>query len=420
MRFATLDGWLDWQSGLHPAAIDLGLERVAGVWRQLGGQLACPVVTVAGTNGKGSSVAMLEAIWRAAGYRTASFTSPHLHRYNERIQLHGEPVEDGVIIEAFERIDRARGAISLTYFEFGTLAALDIFSRAEVDVVILETGLGGRLDAVNIIDADVALITAIGIDHVDWLGHDRGQIALEKAGILRRGRAAVCSDPRPPASLLDRAAELGAPLSIYQRDFSAEIAPAGWQWRMGDRLRNSLPMPALRGDYQIQNAAGVLAVIESMEARLPVSQNAIRDGLAGVALAGRFEVIPGRPTIILDVAHNAQAAGVLRDTLANYHCKGRVLGVFSALRDKQLDEILGVMDASIDRWYPAGLDDPRGLTGGAIAGLLEAHVEGDRAPAREHIAEALNDARQDAGENDCIIVFGSFLSVAEARQTLEN
>ncbi len=420
MRFTTLDAWLDWQSSLHPAAIDLGLERVAGVWRQLGGRLACPVVTVAGTNGKGSSVAMLEAIWRAAGYRTASFTSPHLHRYNERIQLHGEPLDDAPIIDAFERIDRARGDISLTYFEFGALAALDIFSRADVDVAILETGLGGRLDAVNIIDADIALITAIGIDHVDWLGHDRGQIALEKAGILRQGRAAVCSDPRPPASLLDKASELGVPLSLYQRDFSAEIAPGGWTWRMSGRLRAGLPMPALRGDYQIQNAAGVLAVVQLLETRLPVDQNAIRDGLGGVALAGRFEVIPGQPTIILDVAHNVQAVGVLRDTMANYRCKGRVLGVFSALGDKQLAEMLGLMDASIDRWYPAGLDDPRGLTGGAVAGLIEAHTDGDCAPARARIAEALNDARRDAGENDCIIVFGSFLSVAEARQILEN
>ncbi len=420
MRFKTLDAWLDWQSGLHPAAIDLGLERVSSVWQRLGGRLACPVVTVAGTNGKGSSVAMLEAIWRAAGYRTASFTSPHLHRYNERIQLRGEPVEDAVIIDAFERIDQARGAISLTYFEFGTLAALDIFSRTEADIVILETGLGGHLDAVNIIDADIALITTIGIDHVDWLGHDRDQIALEKAGILRTGRAAVCSDPRPPASLLDKAAELGAPLHLYQRDFSAEAAPGGWCWRMGGQLRAALPIPALRGDYQIQNAAGVLTVVQLLEARLPASQEAIRDGLGNVALAGRFEVFPGEPVIILDVAHNVQAVGALRDTLAKYPCKGRTLGVFSALRDKQLAEMLGLMDASLDRWYPAGLNDPRGLDGGAIASLLAKHAESECALPREHIAEALNDARRDAGENDCILVFGSFLSVAEARQTLEN
>ncbi len=420
MRFDTLDAWLEWQSGLHPAAIDLGLERVAEVWRRLGGRLDGPLVTVAGTNGKGSSVAMLEAIWRAAGHRVGCFTSPHILRYNERIRFDGRELDDATIMAAFKRIDEARGDISLTYFEFGALAALDCFARAQPDVVILETGLGGRLDAVNIVDADVALITAIGLDHTEWLGDDRERIAREKAGILRAGRPAVCSDPAPPDSLLEQAARLDAPLCVYRRDFHAEQTPGGgWRWSMGARHRVALPLPALRGEYQLQNAAGVLAVVELLSTRVAVETAAIRDGLAGVSLAGRFEVRPGRPTVILDVAHNTQAVTALCDTLRAFRCPGRVRAVFSALRDKRLGEMISRLDDVVHEWYPAGLDGPRGLDGAAVAAAVARHAHGRRAAARERVGEALADALAAADDDDCILIFGSFLSVADARLALD-
>lgn len=421
MRFDTLAGWLEWQSSLHPAAIDLGLERVAEVWRRLGGRIVCPLVTVAGTNGKGSSVAMLDAIWQAAGYRVGSFSSPHLMRYNERIRLDGEPLSDAAIIEAFARIDRARGDLSLTYFEFGALAALDCFARARPDVVVLETGLGGRLDAVNIVDADVALITAIGLDHTEWLGEDRDRIAREKAGILRAGRAAVCSDPQAPAGLLEQAARLDVPLRVYRRDFDATPNPGGgWRWSMEGRRREALPLPALRGDYQLQNAAGALAVTELLGGRLPLETAAIREGLASVSLPGRFEVRPGRPTLILDVAHNTQAVAALRDTLRRYRCRGRVLAVFSALRDKRLGEMIARIDDRIHQWHPAGLEGPRGLDGKTVAAAVARHAHGRRAPPRERVSEALGDALAEARDDDCILVFGSFLSVAAACRALED
>ncbi|HSP00336.1 MAG TPA: bifunctional tetrahydrofolate synthase/dihydrofolate synthase, partial [Thioalkalivibrio sp.] len=312
MRFDTLEQWLAWQETLHPKAIDLGLERVARVAGRLG--LLEPshaVITVAGTNGKGSTVALLDAIYRAAGYRVCTYTSPHLLRYNERIRIHGALASDEALCRAFDAVDTARGEESLSYFEFGTLAALWLFWEAAPDVAILEVGLGGRLDAVNIIDSDVAVITSIGIDHEAWLGSDREVIGAEKAGVFRAARPAVCGDPRPPASIQRRALDLGAKLYMAGRDFSWQAAALGqgWQWQgPGAVVLADLPLPALFGPIQLNNAASALTAVTLLQARLAVSREALARGLQQVRLPGRFQQLRDKPLVILDVAHNPQGA----------------------------------------------------------------------------------------------------------------
>lgn len=329
MRFSSLHEWLDWQEGLHPSAIELGLERVTEVFNRLHPVLpSIPVITVAGTNGKGSSVALLESIYQNAGYQTAAYTSPHILRYNERIHLNGEEVADNFICEAFERIDQARlekaEEISLTYFEFGSLAALDIFYRAKPDVIILEVGLGGRLDVVNIIDADVALITSIGIDHTGWLGHDRETIAVEKAGIMRENHPVIFSSPDMPKSIKQVADDKGAILYRRGKDFDWQSAyvdsgtPQSWNWTSDKKQRTALPLPAIRGRHQVDNAAGVLMVIECLADKLPVNQQQVKAGLLSALIAGRFQCLPATdPSAALhihDVAHNADSMACLAES----------------------------------------------------------------------------------------------------------
>ncbi len=411
MRFATLDQWLDWQGTLHPREIELGLERVAAVWRRLRPDgLGCPVISVAGTNGKGSSVALLEAILGAAGYRTASYTSPHLVRYNERIRLDGEPVDDARLCHAFDRVDRARGEIPLTYFEFGTLAALEIFADAAPEVALLEVGMGGRLDAVNVIDADVALITTIGLDHTAWLGDTLEQIAREKAGIMRPGRPAVCADPAPPASLPDHAKRQGVPLDLAGRDFGWRREAEGWSWWGGGSRRSALPLPALRGGYQLQNAAAVLMVLERLKERLPVDQQAVRAGLQQVRLQGRLQVLPGEPTVILDVAHNPQAAAALARDLDRMAHAGRTLALFGMLADKDVAAVATELAERIDRWYVATLDpSERGQEAEAVAaGLRQGGVPGRSIDCFGTPGEALLAALAAAAPEDRLVGFGSF------------
>ena len=413
MHFDTLQGWLDWQATLHPDPIDLGLERVAGVWSRLHpGPFPCPVISVAGTNGKGSSVAFLEAILTAAGYRTASYTSPHLERYNERIRLQGEPVSDRRICTAFERVERARGKTSLTYFEFGTLAALEIFAAERPAVAILEVGLGGRLDAVNIIDPDVALITGVALDHTEWLGRDLESIGREKAGIMRPGRPVVFGGEHPPRSVLAQARALGAPLQRAGRDYRWRPLEGGWEWRSGERLRQGLPLPRLRGRCQLANAAAVLAVLALLEETLPVDQQAIRAGLQAAAPAGRFQVLPGAPVLVLDVAHNPQAAGELRDNLERMPVPGPTVALFAMLGDKAVEAVAGRLAGCIDRWCVTGLEDRRGIPAGTLAARLAAGgVEtGNILPCGDP-GQALERARSEAGENGRVLVFGSFLLV---------
>lgn len=424
MRYNTLDEWLAWQETLHPSAIDLGLERIRPVLLCMGLQRPpCIVVTVGGTNGKGSSVAMLDAILRAAGYRVGVYTSPHLLHYNERICLHGTPVDDATLCAAFEAVDQARQDISLTYFEFGTLAAFSIFSAAQataspLDVVILEVGMGGRLDAVNLWDADVALVTTVGIDHTAWLGNTREEIALEKAGIFRAGRPAVCGDPDPPHTLLQHADAVGAPLYRFGRDFGYSADGSAWSWWSVAQRRHALPHPALRGPFQLQNAAGVLIVLELLGKVLPVNQSDIRHGLSGVQLPGRFQVLPGAPLRILDVAHNPHGAQVLAQSLSTQPCQGQTHAVMSMLADKDIDGVISVMRDVIDVWHVAGLNVPRGVSGAQLAERLQVVMI-----AAVHVHPSITAAYQQAVQlvdpaQGRVVVFGSFYTVAAILDTL--
>ncbi len=423
MRFTTLVDWLRWQETLHPNAIALGLERVQTVYQRVGERAPAPqVITVAGTNGKGSSVAMLETIFIAAGYRVGAYTSPHLLRYNERIRIGGEAVTDTLLCEVFERIDQARGALSLTYFEFATLAALVLFADARLDVAVLEVGMGGRLDAVNIIDADVALITPIDIDHGAWLGDNREAIGREKAGILRAGRPAVCSDSAPPVSLLEHGAELASPLYCLDRDFSAIPTATGWDWISEERRRTTLPLPALRGRHQLDNAAGVIMVLALLARRLPVGQSELRQGLLSVQLPGRFQVLAGEVTRILDVAHNPHGARALARQLSAYPCSGRTRAVVGMLADKDFRGVFAALFAQVDEWHLAGLAVPRGATAAqladALVGVCADHTGQSRAAAccYPDVTAACAGARARAQTGDRLLIFGSFHTVAAALQ----
>ena len=415
MRFQTLSAWLRWQEKLHPTSIDLGLSRVREVWRRLHTEdFACPVITVGGTNGKGSSVAMLQAIYHEAGYAVGSYTSPHLWRYNERICINGEPVSDPEICAAFDRVDTARQDISLTYFEFGTLAALDIFKQHQLDVIILEVGLGGRLDAVNIIDADVALITSIDLDHVQWLGGDRETIAREKAGILRGNNVGIVVDPDTPASLTTYAQSLGNQLLRLGQDFSCRQDDGSWSWHSGTRHRVGLPQPALSGAHQIRNAAGVVMAIELLQPRLAVSLAHIRLGLLAVRLPGRFQLVAGEVTHIYDVAHNPAAAWQLASTLRSAHLKGALHAVFSALADKDIPGIVAPLCALVSNWYIAPLTAQRGASLQVIAEALHNTCPQAQISQFTDLAQAYASANQQAAAGDSVLVFGSFYTVAQS------
>lgn len=419
MRFNTLNDWLSWQETLHPSEIDLGLARVRAVYERLGVTLNCPVITVAGTNGKGSCVAMLAAIYRAAGYRAGVYTSPHLLRYNERICIDGEEVDDQALCQAFERIDRARGDTSITYFEFGTLAALDLFGRAALDVVILEVGLGGRLDAVNIIDADVALIATIALDHMAWLGDNREAIGREKAGIMRAGRPAVCGDPDPPQSIAAVAQALGAKLYLNGRDFGAAKRPEQWRWWSSVRQRDALPIPALRGSFQLQNAAAVLMATALLADRLPLSQAHIREGLANVKVAGRFQVIGGDVPLIFDVAHNPESAQALAQNLTAWPMPGRIFAVVAMMADKDIAGALQPLLKVVDEWHVTAIDLARSATAERMRQELQALGVADIHGAA-NVAAALATVKAKARPNDRIVVFGSFHTVAAALASAYN
>lgn len=373
------------------------------------------IISVAGTNGKGSTVAMLEAMLHAAGYRVGAYTSPHLLNYNERVRVGAQTATDADLCAAFARVEAVRGETPLTYFEFGTLAAVDIFRRARVDIAILEVGLGGRLDAVNAWDADVAIVASIGIDHTEWLGPDRESIGREKAGIFRAYRPAICSDPNPPASIAGGAAAVSAGLLQLGRDFYWQRQGPGWgwrgKWRDRERARTGLPYPAMRGDYQLFNAAGVLMALETLRERFPLSQAHIRAGLLNAVLPGRFQVLPGQPVRVLDVAHNAEAAQQLAATLRAQTVVGRTLAVAGMLKDKPLVEVMRIMSPIADEWHVAGLSTPRTASSEQLLAALAA--AGGRQPATAHsdIAVAYAAACGRAEDTDRIIVFGSFYTV---------
>jgi dihydrofolate synthase / folylpolyglutamate synthase len=414
-RPATLEAWLAYLETLHPKAIALGLDRVEAVRAKMGVRLDCPVVTVTGTNGKGSTCAMLEAILRCAGYRTGLYTSPHLLRYNERVRIGGEPQDAAALLAAFHAVEDARGDVALTYFEYGTLAALHAFARAGLDAAILEVGLGGRLDAVNIVDADAAVVTTIDLDHMDYLGPTRADIAYEKAGIFRAGRPVICAEPDPPATLIDHARAIAAPLMQIGRDFGYVAGDRQWRYWGPGGDRYGLPNPALRGAYQLANAAAALAVVGLLQDRLHVGAGAIRDGLCAVSLPGRFQVLPGRPAIVLDVAHNPHAARVLAATLGAMGYFPATIAVFGMLADKDVRGVIDAVKARIDAWFVASLPGPRGGAADAIrAELTRAGIAPSAIRTFDDIDSAYAAARGEADEADRIVVFGSFLTVAAA------
>jgi dihydrofolate synthase/folylpolyglutamate synthase len=414
----TLADWLAYLETLHPKAIAMGLERVADVAARLSITIAPPVITVAGTNGKGSTCAMLESMFRHAGFRTGLYMSPHLMRFNERVRIDGAEASDAALVAAFEVVEAARtaaGPTPLTYFEFSTLAALHCFSSERLDVLILEVGLGGRLDAVNVVDADVAVVTTIDLDHTDYLGPTREDIGREKAGIFRAGRRAICGDPDPPHALVERAEAIGAPLWRIGRDYRYAAQATQWRYDGPAGSRYGLPLPALRGRHQLGNAATALAAIDALRERLPVPAGAIRDGLVHVELAGRFQVLPGRPTIVLDVAHNPHAAHVLADTLFTMGFHPRTFAVFGMLADKDIEGVVRALAPRIDAWYVAPLPGPRGAPIARIRSALEtAGVPAAAVRAHADVAHAFDAARGDANDTDRIAAFGSFLTVAAA------
>jgi dihydrofolate synthase/folylpolyglutamate synthase len=366
---------------------------------------------VAGTNGKGSVCAMLASILSGAGYKVGVYTSPHLLRYNERVRVQGREAADETLARTFARIEQARGEVSLTYFEFGTLAAMDIFIRERVDIAVLEVGLGGRLDAVNAFDSTCAVVTSIDFDHMEFLGNSRDSIGAEKAGIFRAGRPAICGEGDAPAGLLRRVDEIGARLHLIGRDFGFNADPNQWQFWSALGKRSALPYPALRGDYQLGNAATALAALEQLRERLPVDMGAIRGGLLDVQLPGRFQVLPGRPMVILDVGHNPHAARALSSSLRRLPGGGRTLAVFAMLRDKDIEGVAAAMRDDMDEWLVAGLSGPRGADAERILQALAAVRVGVPITKFDSPVGAYQHAIRTAGQDDKILVFGSFYTV---------
>ena len=409
----TLQDWLDFCERLHPVTIDMGLERVREVADRLALRFACPVITVAGTNGKGSTCAMLEAILLQAGYRTGVYTSPHLVHFEERCRLSGQSATAEALAEAFAAVDAARGEVSLTYFEFSTLAILWLMSRADLDAVILEVGLGGRLDAVNIVDADCAVITSIDLDHMAILGSDRETIGREKAGIMRAGRPVVVSDPVPPQSVVQHAEAIGADLWRLGRDFNFSGDKQQWSWAGRGRRYSGMAYPALRGANQLVNASGVLAALDALRARIPVTAQAVRNGLAMVELPGRFQIVPGEPVLVLDVAHNPHSVAALAENLDAMGFYPTTHAVFGAMADKDLQPMLQRVGPLVDRWYFTDLPLPRAAN---ALGLQQAwKAQNSRKDVDSSVypdpQTALQAAVAAADPADRIIVFGSFYTV---------
>ena len=421
----TLDEWLAHCEQLHPVAIDMGLERVKVVADRMALRLNCPVITVAGTNGKGSTCAMLESILRQAGYRTGMYTSPHLVRFEERLRLGGDMVDAAELVASFATVARARvqnDEVSLTYFEFSTLAILDVMARSNLDVAILEVGLGGRLDAVNIIDTDCAVITSIDLDHMALLGDNRESIGFEKAGIMRAGRPVVVSDPVPPQSVLNRAKEIGADLWQFGYDFNFNGDKQQWGWvaakSRGGRRYSGLAYPALRGANQLVNAAGVLAALTALRDKLPVTAQAVRNGFAFVELPGRFQIIPGQPQLVLDVAHNPHSVAALAANLDAMGFFPTTHGVLGAMADKDLGPMLAKINPLIDKWYFTDLPTPRAES--AVNLQVKWRSQNTRTDVTcSNFASpvtALQAAIDAAEATDRIVVFGSFYTVGGVLQ----
>lgn len=418
----TLADWLQRIFAIRSGPeIEMGLQRIRPIFERLDVAPKCPVFLVAGTNGKGSVCAYLDAILRAAGYRVGRYTSPHIHRFNERIVINGVEASDDALVAAFEAVEAARGEVPLTFFEYTTLAAFHEFAATDLDAWVIEVGLGGRLDATNILDADCAVITSIGVDHTEFLGPTRELIAIEKAGILRAGRPAIIAEPDPPVTLIEAAAGTACDARLIGRDYGWQRAPEtpnqwGFWARHGDTVgrRHGLPIPALRGSYQLGNAAAALAALDVLADRLPVSQGAVKQGLLEVVWAGRFQVLPGRPVTVLDVGHNAHAALALERALADMAYFPDTHAVFAMLRDKDIGAVVAAVKGRIEHWHIAPLPPPRGSSVDELAAaLLAAGVRDAAIQRHDSVAAAYAAARKQAAEADRIVVFGSFLTVAQ-------
>ncbi len=420
---ASLAEWLAYLELLHHQPIELGLDHIRAVAQKLALTHPFVKITVGGTNGKGSTCAMLEAILLAAGYRVGMYTSPHLIDFNERIRINGENASDAQITEQLARIELARGEVSLSYFEYTTLAALMLFEQSGLDVVVLEVGLGGRLDAVNLVDADCSIVTSVDIDHTEWLGDTREKIGWEKAHIYRSGRPAICADPVPPESLVAYAKEIGADLWLFGHDFNYSGDRQQWAYGGRGRRRSGLAYPALRGANQLLNASSALAALEALRDRLVVPQQAVRLGLSQASLPGRLQILPGKPTVVLDVAHNPHAAAALAqnlDAMSFYPYTHAVVGM---LRDKDVKGVIAKLARRVNRWYCASTEGPRGLEGAQLADMVREILP---PPGKDPVTvssfinpvQAFTEARKQAAGGDRILVFGSFATVGPVLREL--
>jgi len=418
--FSNLDDWLKYLEQAHPVGIDMGLGRIGRVKEALNFPIKPILFTVGGTNGKGSTCAMLDSILLAASYKVACHTSPHFLKFNERARINGEMASDEQLLEHFAAVEKARVSLddppSLTYFEFTTLAIMHLFAHSGMDAIIMEVGMGGRLDAVNLWDADVAIVTSIDMDHMEYLGNTRDKIAYEKAHIFRSGRTAICGDPVPPASLIDHAKAIGTDLWLIGQDFNFQGDKQQWGWAGRGKRLSGLGYPALRGANQLLNASAVIAALTAVRERLPVGAQEIRNGLAWVELPGRFQVLPGRPTIILDVAHNPHASSALAQNLENMAYHPYTLGVFGVMADKDVNGVLRPMLGLIDHWYLCDLPTQRAMSAKDIGQrLIELGFKEDKDHTIQTFTElglAYAAALEKAGEGDRMAVFGSFYTVS--------
>ncbi len=411
---SSLAWWLEYISAVHPQSIAMGLERVGVVKRAMNLAPRFPIITVGGTNGKGSTCVMLEAMLSAAGYRVGCYTSPHLLRFNERIRIERRSLSDSEIIAAFQQIELSRGNVQLTYFEFATLAAVRTFIDRAVDVAILEVGLGGRLDAVNVFDTDCAVITGVSIDHIDYLGDSRDAIGYEKSGIFRAGRPAICADPDPPLSMLDSAQAIGAQLMRLGEAFRYSAAPGRWHFTCGDEILCDLPYPVLRGRFQVRNAAAAIAALKSLSnLPFPVTRDSIATGLQDAHLPGRFQLLRESPAVVVDVAHNPEAAAWLAENLAASGSYDRTLAVFAMLGDKDIKGVIDSVCRHIDFWLVADIRADRGAPAHRLVSeLRRAGVPDTSMMSFDNPAYAYSEALARAHASDRIVVFGSFHTVA--------
>ncbi|MEM7304002.1 MAG: bifunctional tetrahydrofolate synthase/dihydrofolate synthase [Pseudomonadota bacterium] len=414
MSYQSLDDWLSWQTTLHAREIELGLDRIQTVADRLNLlNNSFKVITVAGTNGKGSSVAMLSTILHHAGYKVGTYTSPHIIHYNERVRVGLRCASDDELCAAFARIDKARENISLSFFEFATLTALDIFHQHKINVAVLEVGLGGRLDATNIVDADLAMVTSIGLDHTEYLGDNRESIGFEKAGIFRKDKPAICGDSNPPNSIKDSAIGKGAELFQINQDYFYNVAQSSWSFKAGNYELNGLPLPNLSGGIQIQNAANVLMALYCLRDQLPVNFEAIETGLREVTLEGRFQRIVKHCEIILDVAHNCESAQTLRDNLMALPKPVKTIAVFAVLNDKDVSGITGLLMPHVDVWYISVVKSMRGMEQEKVEAAIREHDADASIERFSTVESAYSQAQNNSQEGDRVIVFGSIFTVSE-------